>query len=103
MRRVRPLARDEQLELHRPPSALAAAFLDEVQQRPSDARVALVGRRDQDPELARVLGDVVDAHAAHDGPVAAGDDDLAGPDLVRQLPASVRFAPSRHSPRSATL
>ena len=50
---MRPLARDEQLELHRPQPALAARCLGEVDERAADAHAALIGSGDQHPELAR--------------------------------------------------
>ena len=68
-----PGARDEQLELHRAPSAPAAVLLGERDERAADAGAALIGRRDEHPELARVAGDVVETDAAGDLAAPRGD------------------------------
>ena len=47
-----PPARDEQLQSDRAHAALAAATLGEVDERAADPDAALVGRGDEDPELA---------------------------------------------------
>src|SRR5262249_22129493 len=83
--RMRPVARDEQLELDRAQAALAAVVLDEVQERAADALAAPLRVGDEQPELARVAGDVVQPHAADDRIVLRGDRDLPRPDQPRDL------------------
>jgi hypothetical protein len=80
-----PLAREQQLELHRPPSALAVVLLGEVDEGAADAGAAMIGRRDQHPELARVIRDVMHPDAADDPAVSGRDGDLPGADPLGEL------------------
>ena len=82
---VLPLARDEQLELHGPPSLLATPPLGELDERAADPGRALLERGHQHPELRRVAGDVADAHAPDHLTGPAGDRDLAGHDQIGEL------------------
>jgi len=80
-----PGPREEQLELHRAQPALAAGPFGEVDQRPAHTGAALLGSRDQHPELARVVGDVVDVDAADEPAVPGDDGDLAAADELGDL------------------
>jgi esterase len=83
--RVLPRAWDEQFELDRSQPALAAPPLGEGEQRPADTAAALIGGGGQQPELARVVRDVMEADGAGDAAVAGGDRDLPGLDQLREL------------------
>ena len=75
----------EQLELDPRQPALAAVPLGEGDERAADPDAALIGRRDQHPELARVVRDVVQPQAAGDAARPRGDGDLARADQRAEL------------------
>ena len=100
--RMLPLAREQQLELHGTPPALAVVLLGEGDEGAADAGAALLGRRDQHPELARVIGDVVNPNAADDVAVPRGDGDLLGPDQLGDLGCRRSCRPVAPQPASAT-
>jgi hypothetical protein len=83
--RMPPGARDEQLELDRTESALAAVLLGEGDEGAADAGAAVIGGRDQHPELAHVIRDVVKPDAAGDLAVPGGDRDLFRADQLGEL------------------
>jgi DNA-binding transcriptional LysR family regulator len=74
-------------------------LLGEGDQRAADAGAALIGPRDQDPELAGAVGDVVDADASRDLAVTSGDRDLLRPDQLGEL--GRRRAPEPVAPEAA--
>jgi hypothetical protein len=65
--------------------ALAAALLGEVDEGAADTGAAVLGGDDEDPELAHVIRDVMDADGAGDLVVSSGDRDLLGADQVGEL------------------
>jgi hypothetical protein len=65
--------------------ALTAVPFGEGDEGPSDTGAALVGSCDQQPELARLVRDVMDADGAGDLAVAGGDRELSGPDQLGEL------------------
>ena len=75
----------EQLELHRSHPALAAVLLGEVDEGAADTGAALIWGRDQHPELARVVRDVVNPDAAGDLAVPGSNRDLSRTDQLRDL------------------
>jgi hypothetical protein len=74
--RMSPGVGNEQLELHHPMPSLARESLGEVDESAADTGAALIGSRNELPELARIGGYVVDHDAADDLAVSDGDRDL---------------------------
>jgi hypothetical protein len=57
--RMPPPPRDEQLELDRSHSAVAAVLLGEVEEGPADTGAAMLGRRNQHPDLSRLVATAI--------------------------------------------
>ena len=96
-----PFARDEQLELDRAQSALAAVLFGEGDERAADPGTALIGGCDQYSELACVICDAVNADAAGDLAVRVATAICPARISAASSESVVRVASSRQSPCSA--